>query len=113
MEIVHLQIKDGGSAGEKRISTTAGLTSGYQRTASSSSGVSAIETTGGLLLIEISTLPWYSSLPLNELNLEIGPDLRCNLDELSAGYQAMSIENSRFAEDSLPLALEVWPSWEN
>jgi len=28
------------------------------------------------------------------------------------GYKAMAAENSRLAEESLPVALEEWPLWE-
>lgn len=32
--------------------------------------------------------------------------------EIAEGYKAMAAENSRLAEESLPLALEEWPDWE-
>lgn len=113
MEIVHVQPQESGTEGKRGRSATAGLTSGYQRTSNSSSGISAVETTGGFVLIEISTLPWYSALPIDENNINLNSDLKSqDRDELATGYKAMAGESSLFAEESLPLALEVWPSWE-
>jgi hypothetical protein len=113
MEIVHVQPKEIGTVAKRIKSTTAGLTSGYQRTNIATLGVSAVETTSGYTLIEVATLPWYSPLPLNEPDVEIHPDLAVpGQDELAAGYKAMATENSLLAEESLPVALEVWPAWE-
>lgn len=33
-------------------------------------------------------------------------------EEMAEGYQAMAAENRRLAEESLPVALEEWPDWE-
>lgn len=113
MKIVHVQPKEFGTIAKIIRSTTAGLTSGYQRTGNTTSGVAAVQTTGGYILFEIVSLPWYSPLPLNELDVEIHPDLVISgQDELVAGYKAMAAENSLLAEESLPVALEVWPAWE-
>jgi hypothetical protein len=113
MKIIDVEPKELGTVANRIRSTTAGLTSGYQRTANSSSGVSVVETTAGYLLVEISTLPWYSPLPSNEPNIEIPSDLAIiGLDELAAGYKAMAGENSLLAEESLPIAQDAWPTWE-
>lgn len=113
MQIVHVEPKESRTVAKKMGPTTPGLTSGYQRTANSTSGISAVGTTGGYLLIDIATLPWYSPLPSNEPNVEIRADLVApSQDELAAAYKAMAAENSRIAEESLPVALEAWPTWE-
>jgi hypothetical protein len=113
MKIVNLEAIELGIVGSRMRSTTAGLTSGYQRTANSTSGLSAVETTGGFLLIDIATLPWYPSFQLDEPNIEFHADLVApNQDELSAAYKEMAIEDNRIAEESLLIALEVWPAWE-
>jgi len=113
MQLVCPEPREVGTVAKRIRSTTAGLTSGYQRTANSTSGLSAVETTGGYLLIDIATLPWYSPLPFNELVVEISGDLvASNQDDLAAAYKAMASENSRIAEESLPIALEAWPAWE-
>ena len=113
MQLVCAEPKEGGTVAKRIRLTTAGLTSGYQRTANSTSGLSAVETTGGYLLIEIATLPWYSAVPLNDPNVEISGDLVASKqDDLAAAYRAMASENSWIAEESLPVALEAWPAWE-
>jgi len=113
MKIVHIQAREIGTVAKRTSSTTSGLSSGYQRTNIATSGISAVPTTGGYVLIDVATLPWYSLVPLNEPDIEIPPDLVIpSKDELAAGYEAMAIENGLLAEESLPIALEVWPAWE-
>lgn len=113
MEIVHVQPKEIGTVAKRIRSTTAGLSSGYQRTNIATLGVSVVGTTGGDILVDVATLPWYSAVPLNEPDIEIHPDVALpHQDELAAGYKAMAGENSLLAEEFLPVALEVWPPWE-
>jgi len=113
MQLVCAEPKEVGTVAKTIRSTADGLTSGYQRTGNSTSGLSAVETTGGFLLINIATLPWYSPFPLDEPNIEVHSDLVVpSQAELNAAYKAMAKENSRIAEEFLPIALEAWPAWE-
>jgi len=113
MKIVNVEPRESIASAKIIRSTTAGLTSGYQRTGSTTFGASAIATTGGCVLIDIESLPWYSPQPLSEPDIETIEDLvRLNQDELESGYRTMAGENSRLAEESLPVASEVWPTWE-
>jgi len=108
MKVVHVQMRERGTAAKKRPSTTAGLTSGYQRTNITASGVSVAETTGGNLIVsELVTLP-YEPLPF-----ATRPNSKASRREkLKEGYSSMARENSLLAEDSLLIAEEVWPAWE-
>jgi hypothetical protein len=75
--------------------------------------VSVAETTGGYVLTELLGLPCYEPLPLAEPDVEMRPDVWApGHDELSEGYMSMAAENSLLAEESLPIAGEVWPAWE-
>jgi hypothetical protein len=111
MEVVHVQPKEVGTPAKRRPSTTAGLTSGYQRTNITASGVSVAETTGGHLLSELLGLPCYEALPVIEPH-EMLADSWALDDELARGYRSMAAENRLLAEDCLPIAREVWPAWE-
>lgn len=112
MEVMNVEIKEIGTAAKKKPSTTAGLTSGYQRTNITTSGVSVAETTGGYMVAELVTLPWYEPLPFAEPYVEIRPDSKApSHEELTEGYRSMAAENSLFAEECLPIAREMWPSW--
>jgi hypothetical protein len=111
MKIVHVQIKETGTAMKRRPSTTAGLASGYQRTNITTSGVSVAETTGGFTITEIITLPSINLIPFTE---QIQPDTdetRC--EKLKEAYETMARENDLLAEDFFPIALEVWPAGED
>lgn len=100
MEVVQVRTKDAGTEAKRRPSTTGGLTSGYQRTNITTSGVSVAKTTGGYMLY-------------TEHYVEIPPDLWVpGRDELAEGYRSMAVENSLLAEECLPIAREVWPGWE-
>ncbi len=113
MEVIHVQTKETGASAKRRLSTTAGLTSGYQRTNITTSGVSVAETTGGYMVAELLGLPFYESLPSTELFPEMQLDLRLlSRDILEEGYKSMASENSLLAEESLPIVREVWPVWE-
>jgi hypothetical protein len=113
MEIIHVQTKESRPSVKKRLSTTAGLTSSYQRTNITTSGVSVVETTGGYMVAELLGLPCYESLPFPELLPETQLDLLVlSRDALEEGYKSMASENSILAEESLPIVREVWPIWE-
>ena len=108
MGIVPVQVKELGMP-----STTAGLVSGYQRTNITTSGASVVETTGGHLLVEPLNLPWYEALPLEEPQGGVPTEAVSRVHkDLAEGYKAMAAENRLLAEESLPIALEVWPAWE-
>jgi len=112
MKIVHIQAREIGTVAKRIRSTTAGFSSGYQRVNTATSGIGAVATTGGDILTEVVTLPWYSPIPLNETDIEIPSDLLApQQDELALGYEAMATENSLLAEESLPIAQETWPTW--
>ena len=112
MRIADFQTKEIGTAAKRKPSTTAGLTSGYQRTNITTSGVSVAETTAGWMLVELVSLPWYEPLPLGEPYVEVrAGSLAPGHHELAQGYQAMAAENSLLAEEFLPAALETWPAW--
>ena len=113
MKIVQVQIKEMGTATKKKPLTTAGLASGYQRTNITTSGVSVAETTGGFMVAELVTLPSYEPIPFTEPSVKIQPDPEAaRREKLKEGYKSMARENNLLAEDSLPLALEVWSAWE-
>ena len=110
MEIVHVQIKDRGTAAKTLPSTTAGLTSAYQKTGNATLSASAVATTGGYILIEMASIPWQS--PLSQPDVDIIGDLATiGKDESVEGYKAMAAENSLLADEFLPIALESWPTW--
>jgi hypothetical protein len=102
-----------GTAAKKKPSTTAGLTSGYQRTNITTSGVSVAETTGGHMMPDLVVLRWNEPIPFIEPYIEIRPDPEAaRREKLKEGYKSMARENNLLAEDSLPIAREVWPAWE-
>ena len=112
MDIVNVQVREHGTVAKAIRSTTAGLTSGYQRTNTSTVSASAIATTGGYIIVELATLPWYSPFPSNEPHIELSEELIIpGKDELAEGYQAMAEQNSLMAEQFLPVALETLPDW--
>ncbi len=112
MKVVNVEAKEIGTVAKVIRSTAAGLSTGYQRTNFTTLGISAVATTGGYLLIDVATLPWYS--PSHETNIEIPSDIELpKIDELTVGYKAMAIENSKLAEESMHIALEEWPDWES
>lgn len=101
MEIVHVLIKESG---------TAGLASAYQKIGNTTLGVSAVATTGGFILIPLASDPWQVpvSEPYDDIVRDVVP---IGKDEAVEGYETMSIENASLAEESLPIALEEWPDW--
>jgi len=113
MEIANVQSKEIGTAAKRKPSTTAGLTSGYQRTNITTSGVSVAETTAGWMLVELVSLPWHEPGPFAEPYVEVQAGLLApDHPELAQGYHAMAAENRLLAEEFLPAALETWPAWE-
>ena len=99
-----------GTAAKAIASTTAGLTSAYQRTGNATLSTSAVATTVGYMLIQIASLPWQP--PLSEPDADIVGDLvTIGEDKAVEGYKAMAAENSLLAEEFLPIALESWPAW--
>jgi len=110
MNILYDQIKEGGTAAKRIPSTTAGLTSAYQKTGNATLSASAVATTGGYILIEIASLPWQSLS--SEPDVDIISDLvTIGKDEAAEGYKVMAAENGLLAEEFLPIALESWPTW--
>lgn len=107
MEIRHVEVKELGTVTRKIPSTTAGLTSAYQKMSNATLGASAVATTGGDILIEMGFLP------LSEPDVDIFIDdfLARYEDEALEGYKAMAEENILLAEEALPIALESWPTW--
>ena len=113
MGIEHVQVKELGTVALRKPSSTAGLVSGYQRTNIATSGVSVVETTGGYLLVEPLRLPWYEPLSLEEPQVGVSTEAVSGAHkDLAEGYRAMAAENRLLAEESLPVALEVWRAWE-
>lgn len=113
MEIVHVQVRDVRTPANRIPSTTAGLASGYQRTNVTTVGVSAVMETGGFMLVGVATMPQYLPLPLTKPSVGIKPSVVArDKDKLAKGYRAMAAGNILLAEESLPVALEVWPAWE-
>jgi hypothetical protein len=122
MEALTVQVRDMGTHAERKpsstaapdsetdakkaLSSTAGLTSAYQKTNFSTSGASFEVTTGGLMLIPLGSLTWNEAVPF------IVSSFEDEADRLEDGYQAMAAENSMMAEELLPAALEAWPAWE-
>jgi hypothetical protein len=113
MEIIHVQVRDSRTVAKKTLVTSAGLTSGYQRTSNTTLSASAVATTGGDILVELVSLPWHSPLPSNELNVDLTEHFARLFEQLEEGYKAMATENALLAEESLPVALETWPAWED
>jgi mRNA interferase MazF len=110
MEIVNVQIRERGTAAKTIPSTTAGLTSAYQKMGNATLSASTVATTGGYIVIEMASLPWQ--LPLSESYVDIvGDSVTIEKNEAAEGYKTMSTENSLFAEECLPVALESWPTW--
>ena len=113
MRIADVQTKEIGTVAKREPLTTAGLTSGYQRTNITPLGVSVAETTAGWMLVGLINLPRYEPLPFGEPYVEVrAGSLTPGHRELAQGYQAMAAENSLLAEEFLPVALETWPAWE-
>lgn len=113
MNIKHVKARDNSTIVKAIRSTTAGLTSGYQKTGTTTITASAVATAGGYVIIGPSNLPWYSPEVANKSVLPITEELLdVEQDDLAYGYKAMADENILIAEKSLPLALEVLPSWE-
>ena len=108
MKIKEVKVKEGTEAYVYKRSTTAGLTSGYQRTSNTSMSVSAAETTGGLFLIDIFNLPVF--VTLDKLSSDVV--IPNPVEEMIEGYREMATKNSLLAEGFLPLAPESWPNWE-
>lgn len=114
MKTVLVKIKMG-TAAKKIPSTTAGLTSGYQRTNITTTGTSVLETTGGFMIPELMVLPWNEPLSFlqrrcNETSQEDPEDV--TYEKMRDGYRSMTHENSQLAEECLPVGMEVWPDWE-
>ena len=97
-------------------STADGLASGYQRTATSTAGISVLEDTSGLMLIPVFSLPKYIDIEVPPIDifgqtpLKMPPHERD--DELAEGYKAQFSESAQLAEELLPFALEVWAEWD-
>ena len=113
MEIIHVQVRDSGTVANKIRVTSAGLTSGYQRTSNTTLSASAVATTGGDILVELVSLPWHSPIPPDEPNIDFTDRFAKLCEQLEEGYKAMAIENALLAEQFLPVALETWPAWED
>jgi hypothetical protein len=112
MEIVHVQIKEGGTEAKRIPSTTAGLTSAYQKMGNATLGASAVATTGGYILLEVASIPWQS--PVSEPYLDFIGDsdlVMIGEEEAAEGYKVMGAQNGLLAEKFLPIALEEWPAW--
>lgn len=110
MKIVHVQTKDWGTVAKRIPSTTAGLTSAYQRIGNATLSASAVATTGGYILVGIASLPWQS--PLFEPDVDIvGDFVTTSVEEAEEGYKVMAAENSLLAEEFLRIALETLPAW--
>ncbi len=110
MEIIHVEIKELGTVAKRIRSTTAGLTSAYQKMGNATLSTSAVATTGGYILTEIASLPWQSMLSEPDVDF-VGDFLTIVKDEAAEGYEAMAAENSLLAEEFLPIALESLPTW--
>ena len=93
--------------------TTSGIVSGYQRTCSTASGV-ATATTGNDLSSGIDSIPRYSVfiVDIPEL-LPLENESLVEDDEEIEGYRRMGEVNLEIAEESLPIALENWPEWDD
>ena len=112
MEVAHVVVRERGTAAKKMPSTTAGLTSAYQRTNISTSAVAVAETTGGYMLTDSVGLPWPELLSI-EPWLELDSNLWLpRRDPLAEGYKSMADENSMLAEEFLPIAREAWEASE-
>ena len=110
MKIVHVQINNRGTEAKRIPSTTAGLTSAYQKVGNATFGASAVATTGGYILVELAFAPWTS--PVFEPNVDIIRDLiTIDKNEAVEGYKAMAAESILLAEEFLPSVLEEWPIW--
>jgi len=113
MEAVNIQIREAGTASKRIPSTTAGLTSGYQRTNITTTGTTVVETTGGYMLPEVMEFPSYKPISFQKPCIEVPTDLEAAINEkLKEGYISMALENNLLAEDSFSVGLEVWPAWE-
>ena len=110
MKIVHVQTKERGTVAKRIRSTTAGLTSAYQKMGNATLSASAVATTGGYILTEIASLPWQSILFEPDVDI-LGDLVTVGKDKAVEGYEAMAAENSLLAEEFLPIALESWPPW--
>jgi hypothetical protein len=111
--IVNVKAREIGTPSNAIRSTTDGLTNGYQITDNTTMGASAVATTGGFLIVEIANLPsWYSTLPI-EQESNVAEELRKEDEKLANSYNAMAGENLLIAEESLNVAMETWPSWED
>jgi len=109
-KITYAPIKEEGTETETIPSTTAGLTSAYQRIGSTTLSASAVATTGGYILTEIASLPWQSILFEPDVDI-LGDLVTGGKDKAVEGYEAMAAENSLLAEEFLSVALESWPTW--
>jgi hypothetical protein len=110
MKIVHVQTKERGTVAKRIPSTTAGLTSAYQKIGNSTLSASAVATTGGYILVGIASLPWQSILSEPDVDF-VGDFVTIGKDKAVEGYETMATENSLLAEEFLPTALESWPTW--
>ena len=113
MKIVHLQVKDEGTVAKRIPSTTAGLTSAYQKMGNATLSASAVATTGGYIVLEVASIPWQS--PVSEPCLDFIGDFVMigKKEEAAEGYRVMGSENTFLAEEFLPIALEAWPTWKD
>ncbi len=92
---------------------TAGLVSAYQKTNVTTAGVSVVMETGDFIRIGVIPMPCHLPVPLAKPSVGIKPGVVArDEDELAKGYRVMAAENSLLAEEFLPVALEVWPAWE-
>jgi len=115
MRIEHLMVRDAGTAAKRRPSTTSGITSGYQRTNVTTSGVAVIESTEGCLFVEVVGFPWPELASFSEPLIEGQFDLlEVGKDELAArGYKALSKENQNLAEELFAVDAEMWSEWKD
>ena len=110
MKTIHVQMKELGTVAKRIRSTTAGLSSAYQKLNNATLSASAVATTGGYILTEIACLPWQSAFTEPDVDF-IGDVMTIDEDEAVEGYKAMAAENGLLAEKLLPIALESWPTW--
>ncbi len=114
MKIQIANVNSGTAAATVKRNTTAGISSGYQRTNVTTSGAALVESADGYLAIELMGIPWPELLSfgepseINELEFLIPTK-----DRIAAkGYMDLSEENRILAEEFFSADLETWPTWE-
>jgi hypothetical protein len=110
MQIRSVDIRETGTAGRRKWSSTAGLTSGYQMTNITTADAAVAETTGGWMLVKVLHLPWNPQ-PVDQHHVDENVSEPKSPD-LAQCYREVGPENQVLAEEFLPLGLETWPAWE-